>query len=343
VLDLQKYLQYWLFAKNCLPGKVLGVNCFTGNLIGAGGPGAARCALLLGFILSVQPASGAEKFRVACFNLNNYLAEPAGNRPLKSDASKAKVRESLRALDAHVIHLEEMGSTNALLELRESLRREGLDYPFWEHVTGADTNIHLAVLSRFPITARRPHTNEAFLLFGKRFPVSRGFSEVDIQVKPNYSFTLLGAHLKSRLPVPAADQADLREQEAILLRETIDAILTERPNAKLIVLGDLNDTRDTRPIKALLGRQKLALVDTRPAERNGDDQPNTNPRYAPPRVTWTYYYAIEDSYSRIDYILLSKGMAREWDPAGTYVLALPNWGVASDHRPIVAAFEVGDR
>jgi endonuclease/exonuclease/phosphatase family metal-dependent hydrolase len=302
------------------------------------------CALLIcGFLLSPQGLGAAEKFRVGCFNLNNYLSEPSGNRSVKSPQSKAKIRESLRLLDAHVVALEEMGSTNALAELRESLKSEGLEYPFWEYVQGADTNIHLAVLSRFPITARRPHTNEGFLLFGKRFQVSRGFSEVDIQVNPAYSFTLLGVHLKSKLAVSEGDQADIREQEALVLREKINAILASRPAANLVILGDFNDTKESKPMRALLGRQKNGLVDVRPAERNGDDQPNPHPRYALPRVTWTYYYAVDDTYSRIDYILLSRGMAKEWESAGTYVLALANWGVASDHRPIVATFEAEDK
>jgi exonuclease III len=60
-------------------------------------------------------------------------------------------------------------------------------------------------------------------------------------------------------------------------------------------------------------------------------------------VTWTYYYNVEDTYSRIDYILLSPGMAREWLKSETYVLSLPNWGVGSDHRPIVAGFETEDK
>ena len=51
----------------------------------------------------------------------------------------------------------------------------------------------------------------------------------------------------------------------------------------------------------------------------------------------------EDTYSRIDYILLSPGMAREWVKDETYVLALPNWGVGSDHRPLVATFVAEDR
>src|SRR5207253_4527530 len=135
-----------------------------------------------------------------------------------------------------------------------------------------------------------------------------------------------------------ADEAELREQEAILLREHIDAILKNNPNANLVVAGDFNDSKDSAAIRAIRGRGKLALIDTRPAERNGDDWFSVNSRYDPMNVTWTDYFGKEDSYSRIDYIFLSPGMAREWNRTETYVLSLANWGVASDQRPIVAGF-----
>lgn len=285
----------------------------------------------------------AESFRVATYNLENYIDQPLGTRPIKTSEAKAKIRESLHALKADVIALQEVGSTNALLELRAALKSEGLDYPFWEHVQGWDTNIHVAVLSRFPITARRPHTNESFLLFGRRFRVSRGFAEVDIKVNQQYSFTLFAAHLKSRRPVPEADEAELREQEAIILREKVEARLATHPNANLLIAGDLNDAKDSPSTRAIVGRGRNALTDLRPAERNGDNQPNPNPRYEPRHVTWTHHYGKEDTYSRIDYLLVSRGMVREWNPQETYVLASPNWGVASDHRPLVAGFEARDR
>lgn len=300
--------------------------------------------LLCLIIIALSPALlRAEVFRVAAYNVENYLDQPTESRRVKSTEAKAKIRESIHALKPDVISFEEMGSTNALLELRASLKAEGLDFPYWEHVSGFDTNIHVAVLSRFPIIARRPHTNENFLLDGRRFSVSRGFLDVDIQVATNYSFTLLGAHLKSKRPVAEADESELRLQEAKLLREKVDAILTANPNANLVVLGDFNNTKDSPSAKTVIGNGKFKLIDTRPSERNGDDMPSPNRRYSPMNVTWTYYYGVEDSYSRIDYILLSPGMAREWVKSETYVLTMPNWGVGSDHRPIVAGFEAEDK
>lgn len=292
---------------------------------------------LLGSLLSGLAAK-AETFHVATYNLENYLLAPAETRPAKSPEAKAKIRESLRAAQAEVVALQEVGGADALQELLASLKTEGLDYPYWELVAGHDPDIHLAVISKFPITARRPHTNESFLLFGQRIQVSRGFAEADIQVTPRFSFTLITAHLKSRRPVPVADEAEMREQEALRLREKIDLRLKADPAANLIVLGDLNDTRDSKSTRAVIGRGRAALLDTRPAERNGDDQPNPNPRYSPRNITWTHHYGKEDTYSRIDYILLNAVMAKKWNKKDTYILALPNWGIGSDHRPIVAGF-----
>jgi endonuclease/exonuclease/phosphatase family metal-dependent hydrolase len=108
------------------------------------------------------------------------------------------------------------------------------------------------------------------------------------------------------------------------------------------VLGDLNDYKNSDSTRAVIGQGKHKLIDTRPAERNGDDVAS-RARLIAPTVTWTHYYATEDLYSRLDYILLSPGMAREWVANETYVLALPNWGKGSDHRPIVATFEANEK
>jgi endonuclease/exonuclease/phosphatase family metal-dependent hydrolase len=281
-----------------------------------------------------------ETFRVATYNVETYLDAPTESRHFtKSDEAKAQVRKSIEAINPDVLALEEMGTTNALMELRASLKNEGQDFPFWEFVQGADTNIHVAVLSKFPIVARHPRTNDEFLLDGKRFRVCRGFAEMEIQMATNFTFTLIAAHLKSQLNDIVSDPAEMRLEEAKILRRIIDEHFAANSDEKLIVLGDFNDSRDSDPIKTILGRGKSKLTDTRPAERNGDNSPPVPPYFQPPRVTWTYYFGKDDTYSRIDYILLSPAMVKIWKTNETYVAAIPNWGIGSDHRPIVATFE----
>jgi endonuclease/exonuclease/phosphatase family metal-dependent hydrolase len=298
-----------------------------------------RAFVSLALALIGSAAFGAGTFRVATYNVENYLDQPTESRHfIKSSEAKAKIRESIRAVNPDVLALEEMGTTNALQELHASLKADGLDFPFSEYVQGFDTNIHVAVLSRLPIVARRLHTNEFFLLDGKRFVVKRGFAEVDIQAAPNFTFTLIAVHLKSHLATPEADEAEERLGEAKVLRGIIDARLRINPNANMIVLGDLNDTKDSDSTKEILGRGKFRLTDTRPAERNGDNAPGEAPYFEPRNVTWTYFFGAKDIYSRIDYILLSPAMKNFWRADETFIPKIPNWGIGSDHRPIVAEF-----
>ena len=297
--------------------------------------------LALPFLLS-QSVFAAEAFRVATFNLENYIDVPVEGRPSKSPEARAAVRESIRLLAPDVLALQEIGNLDALLELRASLKAGGLDFPFYEHVIGHDQVLNVAVFSKFAFSARRAHTNESYLLNGNRLRTSRGFAEVDIQVNPTYSFTLITAHLKSKRIVAVDDESDMRLEEAKLLRRLIETRLQANPNLNLIVLGDFNDTKDSPAIKTIVGKGKAKLVDTRPIESIGGA--NGQGRAADSRsVSWTHYFATQDSYTRVDYILVSPGLAREWDRGQTYVLTVPSWGIASDHRPLVAGFMSQDQ
>jgi endonuclease/exonuclease/phosphatase family metal-dependent hydrolase len=203
-------------------------------------------SLSLGLVLiSWAGLASAETFRVATYNLESYLDAPTQTRHAKSAESRAKVRESILAMRPDVLALQEMGTPSALRELQDSLRTDGLDYPYSEHVGGFDTNIHVAILSRYAFSARHPRTNDDFLLSGRRYRVSRGFGEVDIQVSSHFSFTLITGHLKSRRPSSEVDEAEMRLEEAKRLRELIDARFAADPAANLVVLGDFNDTEES--------------------------------------------------------------------------------------------------
>jgi endonuclease/exonuclease/phosphatase family metal-dependent hydrolase len=292
------------------------------------------------FLFGMGRGLAAEHFRVATYNLQNYLLEASGGRPAKSEPARKEICGSILALEPDVVALQELGAWPALVELRKALAAAGREFQHWEYVSGADTNIHLAVLSRFPIVERRPHTNAQFVLHGRRFSVSRGFAEVTIQVNDSYRFTLLNAHLKSRLAVWEADESEIREQEARLLREKINELFAARPGLNLMVVGDFNDQPSSRGVRMIVGRGRNALIDTRPTERpalTAPGAPGTN------GVAWTHYFAREETYQRLDYLLLSRDLAREWVRDGTFVLSRPQWWVASDHRPLVATFWAEDK
>jgi len=291
--------------------------------------------LLLGTSLLAAPLT------VATYNLELYANTPTFGVPPKSTEARQLVRESIRRLNADVIALQELGSLEALLELQKSLKNEGINYRYSDFVQGNDPNLHLGFLSKLPIVTRRPHTNESFLHAGKRFRVSRGFAEVEVAAGA-HRLTFIAAHLKSRRQVSEGDQQSLREAEAAVLREKVDEFFKREPNGKLIVLGDLNDDISSKTLRTIIGRGRTRLFDPRPAERNGDTHPHQDPRYEPRRILWTHYFGKEESYSRVDYILLSPNLRDAVDPAGTSVLAMPDWGTASDHRPVCVRLRLSD-
>ena len=280
----------------------------------------------------------AGSFTVGTYNLEFYVDRPTPGISPKSEEGRRIICQGIRAVDADVLALQEVGSASALSELRDSLKREGLHYPYSELVRGWDKNLHVAFLSRHPIRAARHHTNESFLHRGRRFHVGRGFGEIEVEFEKR-RIIFLTAHLKSKREIPEADQEQLRIEEATLLREKIDAHLKRNPNAHLVVLGDFNDGVGTRAYSTLVGRGRAKLFDTRPHERNGDSLSNPNPRYDPRRIIWTHFYAKEEIFSRIDYILLSPSLRDFYRPEQSFVLALKDWGAASDHRPVCVHLE----
>jgi len=277
--------------------------------------------------------------RVASYNIENYILSPIQNRPLKTKFAQAKVVESILAAKPDELALQEVGTA----QLQSDLKAKGLNLPYVEHLQSFDPAIHVAYLSRFPFKKITKHDNESYLLNGRRLYGGRGFAEVQISVR-GYDFSLINAHLKSKGRVPKADQAEMRLQEAYRLRRIVDTLLKADPDINLVVLGDFNDYYNSKPVKAIIGRGKARLIDSRASERNGDSGLNLiNKKWFRRDVSWTHFYGVEDVYSRIDYMMLSPGMARELDRANSWIPVVANWGHGSDHRPVVISVFAKDR
>jgi len=299
-----------------------------------------RCLVILCF-LSLWVIA-ADTFTVATFNVENYFLTPFAARKAKTVVSRSKVTEAIVSIKPDVLALQEMGRKMALVDLRNRLSRKNLIYPHVVWLPGPDSAIHLAVLSQFPIVGHYSKTNVTYLLDRKRFQVSRGFVEIEIQVKPDYKFTLFNAHLKSMRQVALADQAEMRLEEARALRRLVEKRLKANPIENILLMGDLNDFPSKDPVRVLIGQRSPRLVDLRPFEKNNDQAPSPgNTSDLSRRVTWTHFYRKEDRFTRLDYILASQGMIRELD--SSFVHMMRDWGVASDHRPVVARFVAKER
>ena len=307
------------------------------TLFQKGGPWAAFLIFLQGHVYAQKPPALTllPEIRFTAWNLKNYLhtvvPPPEGStnrtKPAREQQTVVSILLNIRP---DILGVCEMGSPADLAHLQAALKAAGLDLPHSEHVQGDDPDRHVALLSRFPIAGRQPVTNLRYLLDNSEFPVQRGFLDVSIAVTPAYTLRLVGTHLKSRRDVPEADQALMRRNEAHLLRQHLDGILTAAPATNQLVYGDFNDTRDQPGIKAVKGLRGSSAALSEIAAEDGSGE------------RWTYYYPEADEYSRIDFLLASPALLPEVRENQSFLYSGKDWIQASDHRPVTTVIHPDD-
>lgn len=292
-----------------------------------------RLFLLLSLLLS-SPVWAAQTITFAHYNLENYLPMERKDHGQvvfapKPESEITPLLRIIHEINPDILGVAEMGPPDQFDAFQGRLKAIGLDYPFAEYVNGPDPDRHLALLSRFRIIARDSQPKVIFDLNGTAEAVRRGFLDVTIEVNPLCRLRLIGAHLKSKLPVPEGESL-VRRNEAQKLREHLDDVLVHHPDVYLVVFGDLNDTKDQPAIAEITGPREspLHLADLWLADRLGDH--------------WTYYRRFTDTYARIDYILVNDRLWHSVERQKSYIYRSPDWNQASDHRPIVAVIRAGE-
>ena len=101
------------------------------------------------FSIFYSGTQAADTFTVATFNVENYFLTKFGTRPVKPEISRSKVVEAIVSIQPDVLALQEMGRRAALVDLQKRLKVKGLEFPYYEWVTGPDLAIHLACLVNF--------------------------------------------------------------------------------------------------------------------------------------------------------------------------------------------------
>lgn len=293
-----------------------------------------RSILLLVAVLWAA-ASGlcADTLRVATFNLLNYNLSGRmvdgyyrGEYPKPEDEKEA-VRAVIAEVNPDILAVQEIGRAGFLLELQRDLLADGLDYPHTALVTGRDSDRALAVLSRMPFAGTVEHDGLDFPFFNKRYTVARGLQEVRFETG-GVTWSLFNLHLKSRRTSRDDDprSAIQREKEARVIRDRIKRTVYDDARGRYLVVGDFNDTKDSKPLARFLqsGDKELGIM---------------LPARDPAGDAWTHYYAKADSYDRVDYILPSPAMAAYLLAPVNRIHDTPAMRKASDHRLVYVDLE----
>lgn len=286
--------------------------------------------------LAQEEKTGANRDNAVVFcgyNLKNWLqmslsfASPGDPPRGKPEKEKAAVIAILGEIRPDVLGVCEIGSDADLADLRQRLADAGLDYPHFERCHGGDPTRSLALLSRYPIITRHSQTTLTYQMGYLRFPVQRGFLDATVEVAPGFQLRCVGVHLKSMREITEADQAQMRRNEARLLRLHLNAILKADPTAKVLAYGDFNDHAKEPPIDDIRGDRAapdLRMTDIPLRDINGEN--------------WTHFYDWQDSYSRLDYAFVSKALHPHVLAKNSYIYFNKDFAQASDHRPIVVHF-----
>ena len=265
--------------------------------------------------------------RFLSYNLKNYLTMRRGK------VYRGKPESEIEALVAIIVQQKpdilgvcEIGKPTDLLDLQTRLKAKGIDLPHTEHTGGSDQTRHLALLSRFPIIARNSQRDLGYELEGQKRVIRRGILDTTIDTGAR-KLRLLGVHLKSKRPIPEADQNLIRQNEAHLVRDYADSILTEDLDSPFLIYGDFNDTIRSKTLSILKGRSnaKKAMPDF----LFQDDRENL----------WTHFWAKEQIYSRLDYVLFSKATRPLLVSKESKIVDSPQWQEASDHRALLLVLQ----
>ncbi|CAI8358609.1 MAG: Uncharacterised protein [Opitutia bacterium UBA7350] len=289
-------------------------------------------AVLLLVALFLSNAAPAETLRVATYNLYNYLSMDRSvdgkwrkDYP-KPESEKSAVRRAIVEVRPDVLAIQEIGDLKYLNELRNDLRRDGLDYIHITHLQNPESDRCLAILSRLPFYQTKQHQDLDFKYFEGRHSVRRGMLEVEIRPIPGLRIQIFNLHLKSRWTVrdddPEAALQRTREAEACRNRIIDRTINESRPH--YLILGDFNDNPDSSPLRRFKKRGNLIIAERLiAADSRGE--------------FWTHFYRRQSSYSTVDGILVSPPMMPAVKVGRIADTLSPPQG--SDHRLVYADFD----
>ncbi len=240
------------------------------------------------------------------------------------------IRAVIERINPDILTLQELGDPSYLNDLWRDLNASGIgnySFSFWARGEENEKR-HLAMLSRVPIQSQKSHLNIGFSYFGETMRPRRGLMEVEFCTKGK-TWRLFNLHLKSKWTERKDDPqaANLREKEARAIRDFIRRTYPPENNPTHIIVGDFNDFKNTAPLRRFLKVNKTVLSHMLPCRDTFG-------------YFWTHYYAKQDSYARLDYLLASPTMKEHYLEGSARIADSLRCLEGSDHRMVYADFEI---
>jgi endonuclease/exonuclease/phosphatase family metal-dependent hydrolase len=266
-----------------------------------------------------EPGARAEGVRVLTWNVENLF--DAHDDPYRDDEGTRVAADPerrlrgiaavLRRVNADVVCLQEVENRGVLEDLNDRLLG-GLGYEAVLFEGNDGRGIDVAMLTRLPVLSATSYRH-------LRFPGPDGLTRfrrdlLRVELGPPLDADVYLVHLKSKAGGGQADAvrlAEARTASAILGGE-----LEVNPDYRALVAGDFNDVADSPALRT------FSVADLRDPLAGSD----------------AYSYHPERYRSRIDFMLLTRGLAAELDDESARVVSsLPGVRLEtlSDHYPVV--------
>lgn len=274
------------------------------------------------------PPAEAVSVRVATFNVQRLFdttcdtgqCSPGAfeEQPSQAafDANVRRLATGIAALEADVVALQEIETKPCLDALHARLP----DYTVAIHgETGAPGSVDVAILSKGTLLETRKHASKPIpMRDGRTTTFARELLEVHLAFGDR-TVVVFSAHFRSK----NNDDPERRIAEAIAARGIVAATAAEKPDALVVLAGDLNDVPGSEPIDALERGDLLVRI----------------ARELPPSLQATYVY--NGQPEAIDHIFVAAGVSHFYVPGSVLVRKDGGRGYAgSDHGAVQADFRV---
>lgn len=244
--------------------------------------------------------------------------------PAKPRDEMERVAATIRELNADVLAVQEVENRGYLERFVEVFLPD-MGYREVVLVEGNDSRgIDVALLSRLPVGEVRSHQHVSFAGVGDRpSRFNRDVLAVTLEPRGAEPFDVWVVHLKSNSGGREAAEP-IRMGEARELRRMLDAELAADPAARILVVGDFNDTWESQTMATIAGQSSSAMWSV--AADHAD----------PAALT----YNRGEFRSMIDFILCTPAMSRQFVKGSCRIPQGSVETTGSDHNPVAATFRL---